>query len=227
MTENVPATAAQSLAKVQEIAKTIKANDLLGRKLFVDIGLELLNVQTSGDWKYVGESKEGSFQPYSSFSLYVRSLEKETGKRRTQLYNYLAIAKDVLPYVLEKDLVEIGITKANLLRKMLKAGHSVTPLVLHAAKTESEGDLKSTIAEQTGVYLLPPEKDECWTDLGAIIATPAKRQSILETFNHALKEVGFRDIVLHEWKDFEDLAPATKGEVLDMIFADYRICSLG
>ena len=109
---------------------------------------------------------------YKTFGDYLTDCEKKYGIKHSQLYVGMKVARNLLPTVAEKDLVEIGITKAGVLSKYVEqSGNSQIPedlftLAMSDAKTE-ELDAAVNIKLNNVVQ---SEKGK-WLALGGFYAT--------------------------------------------------------
>ena len=74
------------------------------------LGALLREVEVSGKWK------EWGFEKFSRYVVYVC---EKIDKRKSQVYSILQAATDLLPYMSEEKLEEIGITKAHELRRFV------------------------------------------------------------------------------------------------------------
>lgn len=109
---------------------------------FIRLGGALVEVHANQFWILWG---------FKSFSRYLISLEPMVKLGRTQLYNCLGIARDLLPVVSPEDLEVIGVSKASILRKMLKAGKRPSAELIEIAKRETMERLEGEVAEETGM----------------------------------------------------------------------------
>jgi hypothetical protein len=77
------------------------------------LGARLREVEVSGKWK------EWGFEKFSRYVVYVC---EKINKQKSQVYAFLQVATDLLPYSTEEQLEQIGITKAQELRRFVKQG---------------------------------------------------------------------------------------------------------
>lgn len=131
------------LAKMDELLEKARyGREELG-KTYVDIGIALDEIESSRAWMLVAHSFDG----------YIREhCEPRFGKSRTQLYGYRAIAKNLLPAVSKKQLIEMGVSRAMPLAQYvrLKGANPPESLINQALdpKVKVE-EFESLIAEAT------------------------------------------------------------------------------
>lgn len=112
-------------------------------RTYVEIGLALDEVETTGAWILVARS-------YDSFIK--EHCEPLFGKSRTQLYSYRAIAKNLLPAVTKEQLIEMGVTRAIPLAQYTKLkGRGPSQDLINRAldKNISAEEFESHIAQAT------------------------------------------------------------------------------
>jgi len=115
---------------------------------------------------------------HPTFGSYIDSVMEKTGRGRTQIYAYISTVEKLGKYVPEEKLLEMGISKASELAKLMgKTGAPPTPELVATASDESVtlAELKASIFETTnikddfekgtyydfgGAYLTAGEKDE-------------------------------------------------------------------
>ena len=97
----------------------------------------------------------------------------------------MKVARNLLASVSEKDLVEIGITKAGMLSKYVEqSGHTTIPAdMLVTAKTKSSGELDAAVNSKLH-NKLPDEKGK-WFSLGGFYADEDEKQEILDAIQLA------------------------------------------
>ena len=154
-----------ALSEVKTLMQRVRRSELELESNYVRLGKALYEVQRHQYWMVEG---------FKSWNVYLNSLNADV--RRTQLYHYSGVAKDLLPVISEADLVQIGISKAAVLRKILKTGRVPSPELVEKAKTGTLADLRSDVAQVTHE---PNDDPGSWFDLGAIKLTEEE----LEEFN--------------------------------------------
>lgn len=112
------------LAEIESRLSELAASEVNFSRLRIRIGMLLKEVQ---DNKYWQESHE-------SFGAYVESLEAKFHRSRTQCYAYLKLTNELLPLVGEDKLVEMSVSKAQLLSRCKKnTGSLPSPEVIEMA----------------------------------------------------------------------------------------------
>lgn len=113
MNEALQVLAEQETKKFQvideQIAGILSAEVTLDRK-FTSLGRLLNMVRDEELWR----------PEYKSFGAYVLNLCGRFSKGRTQLYNFAGIVRDLSPHVTDKQLFEMGVKKADLLKYCMK-----------------------------------------------------------------------------------------------------------
>lgn len=79
---------------------------------YAKLGGLLREAEVSGKWKEWG---------FDRFTLYLAYVGDKINRQKSQVYAILSAATDLLPYMSEEKLEEIGITKAHELRRFVKA----------------------------------------------------------------------------------------------------------
>ena len=67
---------------------------------------------------------------FERFSSYLESVRERINRQRSQVYAILSVAEALLPYMTERQLEEIGITRAHELRRLVKEGGTVQARIL-------------------------------------------------------------------------------------------------
>lgn len=201
--------AESALARVDDIANAVGANVVNLERNFVSLGAALYEVYRDQHWMVAG---------HGSFGKYLRSLEPRAKRGRTQLYHCLGVVQDLLPHTTEHDLVEIGITKAILLRKALTSGADVGELV-EDAKTKTKDELEDLVGETTG----DDEGPGRWVSFGGARYTEDELEEFIRAVNITLRtdppiQVGGGAI-----KKWSEVPPQAKKEVLFRWLAGYVV----
>lgn len=79
---------------------------------YAKLGGLLREAEVSSKWKEWG---------FDRFTLYLAYVGDKINRQKSQVYAILSAATDLLPYMSEEKLEEIGITKAHELRRFIKA----------------------------------------------------------------------------------------------------------
>lgn len=155
---------------------------------YIQLGKALYHVQRNQYWMITG---------YHSWEHYLQSVSGQV--RRTQLYHACGIARDLGPLLSEADLVEIGISKAAVLRKVLKTGRAISQDLIDAAKNEKLETLESKVAEITHE---PDAEPGEWFDLGTIKLTKDELAEFVRAANLAVRtDPPVTDHSLKNWSD--------------------------
>lgn len=143
------------LARVDNLLdKTREAQDELHRN-YVEIGIGLLAVQTHKAWMILDGVK--------TFDQYVMGCQGRFGRKRTALYGYTSVVRELLPSLGPEKLVEMGISRAQSLVPYVQAGHSITPEILQNAAEQGVDEFRTTI---NGKLHKIPEYVGAWRVIG-------------------------------------------------------------
>ncbi len=212
----------KALDAVDLLADSIRQSQHTIEKDFVSIGKALMVVEQGQHWMHRQVTNEkGDLVPCPSFSDYLKMVEKRAERKRTQLYHCLGVAKDVLPFISEEELVKLGITKATTLRKMVNEGYNPSDELLRDAPGLTNTQLKEKIAETTGLFLPENEEGQKWYDLGSVPFTPDQVEVFLRMVRAALRELEIDNIPIEHWEDYADLSPSLKAEIMEAQCADF------
>jgi hypothetical protein len=149
---------------------------------YIDIGLGLLEVKKTGAWA----ARE------HSWDAYVMSCESRFGKTRTALYGYVSCPEQLLPYVSQKQLVDMGVSKAQPLAALVKKTKKRPSDELLQAAVDSKVSVEDFRAKLAEAQHQQPEGKEKWRDLGGFYASNPEWEEIQRAFSYAreIDEVG-------------------------------------
>lgn len=193
------AAATAALAKVDELADAVGSHVTGLETNFVRLGTALHEVYREQHWMVGG---------HRSFGVYLKSLESRAKRGRTQLYHCLGVVQDLLPYTTEHDLVEVGITKAILLRKALASGNNIDELV-DQAKTRTKEELEELVGGSADTD--DPGK---WMSFGGARYTDEERAEFIRAVNITLRTDPPINVCGGAIKKWSEVPPQTKKEVL-------------
>jgi hypothetical protein len=135
------------------------------------LGSLMLKVQEHKLWEKLGHRSWGS---------YVQSVQEKLQMGRTQIFQYISVAKALLPVMTEEELGNIGITKAIELKRFQNlTGKKPTPELVAHAKHSSMAELKARVFLEThGV----PMEQERYFDFGGCYLSDGEREEIERAF---------------------------------------------
>lgn len=153
---------------VDRLLEDIRDNELGLAANYARLGAVLFDVRKNRyypDWGF------------PSFGSYIASLADRVQKERSQLYAYISVAEKLLPFMPEHQLVAMGISKAEQLKRFVQqSGLRPTQTLLDSALDENvtikglreevfkelrqEPDPKGRWFDVGGFYLLADEKAE-------------------------------------------------------------------
>src|ERR1700726_642208 len=102
--------AQQLTAAVDSLLESIGRHEHKLSASYAKLGILLSDVESTQAWAPLG---------FAKFSSYLEDIRKRIDRKRSQIYNYIAVAKALSPYLSEFCLEEIGITKGNELRRLV------------------------------------------------------------------------------------------------------------
>lgn len=97
--------------EIDTLLDQINSHELRLEGQRMKLGALLRNAEISGKWKDWG---------FDRFTLYIAYVGDKINRQKSQVYAILSAATDLLPYMSEEKLEEIGITKAHELRRFVK-----------------------------------------------------------------------------------------------------------
>ncbi len=148
----------------------------LGKK-FVELGQALLEVRAKKYWESWG---------YTTFGSYIDMVTERMDRGRAQLYGYMGVVEKLLPRIGNDQLVEMGISKASELARVVSAGKVIPPALFAKA---IDGDVKvSELKAAVGaeLNLARPENGQ-WHDVGGFYATKEEWEEILRGYDIAAR----------------------------------------
>src|SRR5271157_45320 len=148
----------------------------LGKK-FVELGQALLEVRSQKYWQGWG---------YETFGAFIDMVTEKLDRGRAQIYGYIGTVEKLLPSIGEDQLVEMGISKANDLARVVRAGKVILPALLTKALDPNCDVSEFKAAVQTELHQENPEKGK-WRDVGGFYATPEEKEEILRGFDIAAR----------------------------------------
>lgn len=97
--------------EIDSLLDQINSHELRLEGQRMRLGALLRDAEISGKWKEWG---------FDRFTLYIAYVGHKINRQKSQVYAILSAATDLLPYMTEEKLEEIGITKAHELRRFVK-----------------------------------------------------------------------------------------------------------
>lgn len=183
----------------------IRRGELALASNFARLGSLLVQIRAKRYWQLWG---------FHSWSAYIESIRGSVEKGRSQLYQVIGVAEQLLPVVSEQELVEMGISKAIELKRLLKStGVKPSPEVVAKAKDPAVTiqELRAELATSTHSDEFP--RPGTWYDLGGFYATPEERQEIERGFNCAIHT---DPVIPLDWPEW-----ARKKEVVTRLAQEY------
>jgi hypothetical protein len=169
---------------------------------FVEIGSRLATIRTGRYWRV---------WQFKNFSQYMKSLES-----RTQNYHCLGVARDLLSLVSKEQLVKIGISKASILRAMVKGGKAISPELIAMAQDKTKEELEGAVDKELG--LVEDDTPGKWFSYGGAKMEDAERAEFLRTVNLVVRtaDLGGEEIV--SWQEVPSLR---KKQIVQTLCAEF------
>jgi hypothetical protein len=195
----------QAAALQQDIAQLLESNRLHKLNLdtnFVQIGALLDSIRTAQYWRIWG---------FKNFSAYMKSMES-----RTQNYHCLGVARDLLPLISMEDLVAMGISKASVLRLMVKGDKPITPELVALARDKTKEELEAAVAQELG--LVEDDTPGKWFSFGGAKMLDEEREEFLHAVNLVAlaADLGGEQIV-----NWQEVPSQRKKEIFRWMCADF------
>jgi hypothetical protein len=143
---------------------------------FVEISIELLSVKKSEAWKLRSHSWDG----------YIRLCETRFGKGRSALYGHVSCAEQLLPYVSQKQLVAMGVSKAQPLARYARLKQEKPPQNLIDKAIDPTVSVEAFRAEIARETHQPVEKGK-WREIG-FFCSDEEWEEIQRAFTLARRE---------------------------------------
>lgn len=172
---------------------------------FVQLGTELATVRADRLWRA---------WEFTNFSAYMKSLDS-----RTKAYRSLGIARDLLPHISKEDLLLIGISKAGVLRSMVKGGKPITQELIALARDKTKQELEGAVDKELG---LTDESDETagpWFSFGGAHMQEPERTEFLHTVNVVIRAADLGGEEIASWQETPSLR---KKQIMQVLCAEFR-----
>jgi hypothetical protein len=163
------------LARVDSLIDEARTSEEKLHRDFLEIGVAMLDVQKAKAW--LGRAR--------SWDSYVMDCGKRFGRGRTALYGYVSVAERLLPHMPAKQLVEMGISKAQPLAQYAKFHDGKLPEnLVESASDPNVGTEEFKAAVQETQNGGGQEKGK-WYDFGGAFLSADERQEIERGFLRA------------------------------------------
>lgn len=168
--------AEQIRSKVDYILDLIHSHEMRLGRSYAQLGSLLLKVESNQYWINFG---------YQKFSEYMRYVRDRIGRQRSQVYEYLAVAKILLPYLSESQLEDVGITKAEELKRFVKMSLVRPPIQLMDIALDSNMTAEQLRVAVNSVLHHEEEPKGKWRDLGGSYWTDEEWEEYQQAFELA------------------------------------------
>lgn len=165
-----------TLAKVDKLISELLTAEGLLEHGYAKLGYLLTEVSEHRYWEAAG---------LESFGEYIKSLSEKYNRGRTQLYHYFSTVKELKPYLTEDQLNEMGIAKANEIRKSVKqTGFPPKEEIISEAVKPgvTTATVRKLLFEATN---RPADEKGTWMDFEGFYVTEDERLVIRSAFEAA------------------------------------------
>jgi hypothetical protein len=178
------------LSKVDLLLSEVTASEALLDVNWIRLGTLLESIQVNKDWK----------EKFKSFGAYLKEVVEKHTIKRSQLYNYIAVARTLRPILTVEQLTQIGISKARALTDGFKALGGMLPkeaieTALDASKTAE--NVKEAIFKGSNV-----EEKGDWYSLSGFVVSKDERAT-LDLFFETAKRTD--PVIPNSWKSWQVL----------------------
>lgn len=139
---------------------------------FVHLGALVYELRSKRYWYLMG---------YQSFGSYMVDLEDALKRKKTQIYNAISVAEQLLPHTTVDQIEDMGISNATALARMVRiTGKAPTEAVIQAGKTMELPEYRATLEESFSVFDEHPKGR--WRELGGFWCEDEEWKTINDAF---------------------------------------------
>lgn len=175
--------------EIEKIASQIQTFERTIASSWVRIGSLSLKIRQKKYWQVYGHHSFGSF---------VASLEPKINRERSQVYLCIGVVETLSSQIDEDKLEEMGISKANELKKYAKESGKLVPEELLKSALDSKKNVKVLRAEIADALHKTLDEKGTWYDFGGFYVTEDEKQLIEDTIELA-KSID--PVILHDIPD--------------------------
>ena len=163
------------LNDVDVLAAKLGAAESLLEEGYAQFASVLLDVQENLYWQLL--DIDGA--PCPSWGAYIAHIVEKFHMGKAQLYHKIAVCRQLKGVVAEKDLTDMGISKASVLADVHRATGKVTAEAVAAAKRDgvTVKDLKTALAQESH---LPEQESGEWLDLNMAFYVNAEEKATIQ-----------------------------------------------
>jgi hypothetical protein len=122
---------------------------------------------------------------FGSFGSYINNLHERVQKGRSQLYACISVAEKLLPYLEEHQLVAIGISKAEQLKKFVQQSGLRPPARLVEKALDDAVTIKGLREEVFRELHQEPDPEGRWYDFGGCYLLPDEKAEVEQAITFA------------------------------------------
>lgn len=168
--------AQQTNEQIEQIATLIQTNERTVSSSWVRLGSLAHKVRQKKYWQVYG---------HHSFGAFVASLEPKIKRKRSQVYLCVTVVETLGSQISEEKLEEMGISRANELKKYAKESGKLVPEELLKTALDPEKDVDNLRAEIADALHKSPDEKGKWYDFGGFYVTDDERKLIEDTIELA------------------------------------------
>ena len=188
--------ATKTAADIDKFVLAIRDDERELAASYVKLGVLLLRVRSTRYWL---------LWDFDSFGKYIESIRERVQKGRTQLYQCLGIAEKLLPIVGEEKLIQMGVSKAGELKRVMAlTGRAPSEELVEKAINDDVGlqEVRAAAFEEAHAK---PDKPGAYWDMGGFFLTPDERKEIEAAFDVARRTDPPIDQELPEWAQRKEI----------------------
>ena len=172
------------LNDVDVLAAKLGAAESLLEEGYAQFASVLLDVQENLYWQLL--DIDGA--PCPSWGAYIAHIVEKFHMGKAQLYHKIAVCRQLKGVVAEKDLTDMGISKASVLADVHRATGKVTAEAVAAAKRDgvTVKDLKTALAQESH---LPEQESGEWLDLNMAFYVNAEEKATIQDAIQAARQM--------------------------------------
>lgn len=172
---------------------------------YVKLGVKVSLMQSKKHWITLG---------YAAWTEYFDFLQSKFGAGRSQLYQYLGIAKTLLPTISESSLIAMGVSKASELKRAVQTtGQQPSQEIIDLGTNPKVGVHQFRAKLHQEQHITDHNEPGKWFDFKGCYLTDEEKKEIFQAFDYAKRvdpviptnwpdHVQFKEILLRLSREF-------------------------
>lgn len=162
--------------QIDQLASLIQTQERTVSSSWVRLGSLAHKVRQKKYWQVYG---------HHSFGAFVASLEPKIKRKRSQVYLCITVVETLGSQISENELEEMGISRANELKKYVKQSGKLVPGTLLQTALDPEKDVDNLRAEVADALHKSPDEKGKWYDFGGFYVSNDEKLLIDDTVDLA------------------------------------------